>query len=191
VFPEQDAVIAITSGLGDMQAVLNLVWDKLLPAMKSSPLAPNEQANEKLQRTLKGLSLRPQQGSGMPAKVAGKKYVFPANNQKLESISLENKGNDGAVTLVMRNDGVERRVVCGRGTWQQGRLPLGSAPEQPIAASGAWTAEDTFTAKICFYETPFTFTVSLKFAGQEVRCNAEANVGFGPTREAELVGTAE
>ena len=32
VLPEQDAVIAITSGVKDMQAVLNLVWDKLLPA---------------------------------------------------------------------------------------------------------------------------------------------------------------
>src|SRR5262245_43043714 len=31
VLPEQDAVIAITSGVRDMQAVLNLVWDKLLP----------------------------------------------------------------------------------------------------------------------------------------------------------------
>ena len=39
VLPEQDAVIAITSGVKDMQAVLNLVWDKLLPAMKPSPLA--------------------------------------------------------------------------------------------------------------------------------------------------------
>ena len=38
VMPEQDAVIAITSGLKDMQAVLNLVWDKLLPAMKDRPL---------------------------------------------------------------------------------------------------------------------------------------------------------
>src|SRR5579883_1127539 len=33
VMPEQDAVVAITSGVRDMQAVLNLVWDKLLPAM--------------------------------------------------------------------------------------------------------------------------------------------------------------
>ena len=37
VMPEQDAVIAITSGVKDMQGVLNLVWDKLLPAMKPDP----------------------------------------------------------------------------------------------------------------------------------------------------------
>ena len=39
VMPEQDAVVAITSGVKDMQAVLNLVWDKLLPAMSPSPLS--------------------------------------------------------------------------------------------------------------------------------------------------------
>ena len=39
VLPEQDAVIAITSGVRDMQGILNLVWEKLLPAMQSSDLA--------------------------------------------------------------------------------------------------------------------------------------------------------
>ena len=41
VIPEQDAVVAITSGVRDMQKVMNLVWDKLLPAMKSGRLPEN------------------------------------------------------------------------------------------------------------------------------------------------------
>ena len=64
-------------------------------------------------------------------------------------------------------------------------------PQQPAAASGAWTADDTFTAKFCFFETPFIVTVRLKFTGDELRCNSESNVGFGSTRESELVGKAE
>src|SRR5260370_32115779 len=83
VLPEQDAVIAITSGVKDMQAVLNLVWDKLLPAMKSSPLSPDQEARAKLEQTLKGLSLRPPEASGTHAKVVGKKDVFRANERKL------------------------------------------------------------------------------------------------------------
>ncbi len=191
VLPEQDAVIAITSGVKDMQAVLNLVWDKLLPALKSSRLAPDEAARKKLEHTLKSLSLRPQEGSGSPAKVSGKKYVFPANERKLEAITLESNGNDGAVTLVARFDGVEQRIVCGHGVWQKGRVAWGQLPEQPVAASGAWTANDTFTAKLCFYETPFIVTIRLKFSGQELQCNSEANVGFGPTKEPQLTGRAE
>src|SRR5262249_56891227 len=41
VLPELDAVVAITSGVRDMQAVLNLVWDKLVPALKPDKL-PDE-----------------------------------------------------------------------------------------------------------------------------------------------------
>lgn len=204
VLPEQDAVIAITSGVKDMQAVLNLIWDKLLPALKPSPLTPDEAAQQKLVHTLKSLSLRPVEGCGSAAKVWGKKYVFAPNERKLEAITLESNGNDGAVTLVARFDGLERRMVCGHGVWQKGRiaspnaisprlgsLAWGQLPEQPVAASGAWTANDTFTAKLCFYETPFIITIRLKFSGQELQCNSEANVGFGPTQEPQLTGRAE
>src|SRR5262249_19135120 len=126
-----------------------------------------------------------------PAKVAGKKYVFPANDRKLEAITLEGDGQEGPVTLVARQDGKEQRIACGRGAWQKGRLAWGTLAEQPAAASGAWTADDTYTAKLCFYETPFTVTVKLTFSGQEVRCTSEANVGFGQTKDTPLVGKAD
>ena len=58
-------------------------------------------------------------------------------------------------------------------------------------STGAWTVDDTFTANICFNETPFVVTVWLKFSGGEVRLESEANVGFGPTKDAALVGKAE
>jgi CubicO group peptidase (beta-lactamase class C family) len=191
VLPEQDAVVVITSGVKDMQAVLNVVWEELLPAFNASSLPPNDEARRKLEQKLKGLTLRPPEGSASPANVWGKKYVFPANERKLESLALESTGQDGAVTLVAKIGGTERRIHCGRGTWQKGRLGWGRLPEQPAAASGAWTENDTFTAKLCFYETPFVVTVKLKFAGGEVRCTSEANVGFGSTKEPELVGKAE
>ena len=99
-------MIAITSGVKDMQAVLNLIWDKLLPALKPSPLASDDAARQKLEHTLKNLSLRPQEGSASPAKVSGKKYVFAANDRKLEAITLEDDGSNGPVTLVARFDGL-------------------------------------------------------------------------------------
>ncbi len=44
VLPEQNAVVAITANTGDMQAELNIVWDKLLPALAGKPLPANEDA---------------------------------------------------------------------------------------------------------------------------------------------------
>jgi hypothetical protein len=59
-----------------------------------------------------------------------------------------------------------------------------------VAATGAWTADDTFTAKLCFYHTPFIVTVRLKFEPGQVRCQTESNVGFGPTKAPEVIGKA-
>jgi CubicO group peptidase (beta-lactamase class C family) len=190
VLPGQDAVIAITAGLGDMQAVLNLVWDHLLPGMKASALPADTEARGRLERRLKNLSLRLPAAAGSPAKVLGTKYAFAANRGKLEALTLEGGGKDGGMTLVARFGGAEQRVECGRGVWKKGQAAWDGFPRQPVAAAGAWTADDTYTAKLCFYETPFTLTVRLKFAGKELQYDSEMNVWFGPTKRPRLVGKA-
>lgn len=52
VLPEQDAVIAITANTGNMQAQLNLVWDKLLPALHSDKLPENPEELARLKATM-------------------------------------------------------------------------------------------------------------------------------------------
>ncbi len=188
VMPDQDAVVAITSGVKDMQAVLNLVWDKLLPAMTPAPLATDDESRKKLEIALSGLTLRPQEGSGSPAKAANKTYLFPANERKLEAITLQSDDKGDAVTLLARVGGVERKIECGRGAWTKGRMAYGPLAEQPAAVSGAWTDDDTFAAKICFYETPFILTLNLKFSGDELLFDSQSNVGFGATKQPQLVG---
>ena len=189
VLPEKDAVIAITSGLGDMQSVLDLVWEKLLPAMKDSTLPSNEAAHQSLVQKLKSLKIPLQAGNATSsAELFGKTYTFPENLRKLESIALE-KTSGGAPVLVVRFAGKEQRIECGQGSWKKGRTAWASQPERSVAASGGWTAGDTFTAKLCFYEAPFIQTVRLTFADGTLRFNSEANVGFGRTKEPELVGT--
>jgi CubicO group peptidase (beta-lactamase class C family) len=190
VLPEQDAVIAITSGLRDMQAVLNLVWEKLLPAMKPSALASDKSGNTKLANTLNALKLRLPGGDNKLPHLT-RTYIFPSNDRKVESIKLRQGEHEKQVRLIMRVDGADRRVLCGLGSWQKGRTAWGRLPEQPAAAGGAWTADDTFTARICFYETPFVSTLRLKFTDNELRLDSESNVGFGATKEATLVGKAE
>src|SRR5688572_9916064 len=63
VMPEQDAVIAITSGTRDMQRVLNLIWDNLLPAFQPSPLPENKHEQTKLKQTLANLTLPTPEGA--------------------------------------------------------------------------------------------------------------------------------
>lgn len=189
VLPEQDAVIAITSGVKEMQPILNLVWEKLLPGIKPSALPPDDEAAKNLRQKLHGLTVRLPEGSGEPAQVSGKKYKFPANDLKLESLILERDANTGQETLIALVDGMEQQIVCGRGNWHDGQMAWGAMPQQPAASAGCWTNEG-FTAMICFYETPFIVTVRLQFSNNELTVNSETNVGFGQTKHAALVGTS-
>jgi CubicO group peptidase (beta-lactamase class C family) len=63
VLPEQDAVVAITSETRDMQAELNIVWDKLLPAFHPKRLRKDKVEQEKLLQTLSNLAVRPAQST--------------------------------------------------------------------------------------------------------------------------------
>ena len=71
-------VIAITSGVKDMQAVLNVVWDKLLPACEKKKLRSNRGAQEQLKAKLAALELSPAKGtatSPLAAKVLNRKFA--------------------------------------------------------------------------------------------------------------------
>lgn len=58
VLPDLDAVVAITADTRDMQAELNVVWDKLLPAFQSKSLPEDKAEQEKLKNALSGLKVR-------------------------------------------------------------------------------------------------------------------------------------
>ena len=57
VLPEQDAVVAITADTKDMQAELNLVWDKLLPAFQKDALSENADETARLKQTIADLAV--------------------------------------------------------------------------------------------------------------------------------------
>ncbi|HWA97191.1 MAG TPA: serine hydrolase, partial [Pirellulales bacterium] len=191
VLPEQDAVIAMTSGLKNMQSVLNLVWEKLLPAIKSSSLPADDVAAGKLRAASNGLSLDAVDGAASHGDLVGKRFLFAANEHTLQSITLEPDTSGSTVTLVARIGEKDQRIACDRGAWRKGSFAWLGLPEQPVAASGAWTEANVFTARLCFYETPFTVTVALKLAGDELQCSTKSNVGFGANTELRLTAKAE
>ncbi|HXK10858.1 MAG TPA: serine hydrolase [Vicinamibacteria bacterium] len=194
VMPQQDAVVAITSGVRDMQAVLNLVWQHLLGGMQAGPLPADAAAQARLAQKLASLALRPPTGrptSPLAARVSGRLYELPKNDDGIEAVGVE-FGKE--TTLVVRSGGRNHRLPCGRGEWRRGgtfavgRSLLSGEADQPVASSGAWTDDDTFTVKACLYETPFCDTLGLRFAGDALVLDQEMNVGFGPTKRPTLVG---
>jgi CubicO group peptidase (beta-lactamase class C family) len=199
VIPEKDAVVAITSGTKDMAGVMNLVWDKLLPAMRNHRLPADPENSKKLSDALAHLTMHLPTGSAAPAAapMSGRKYIFPANDQRLESAALTFGPKGNAATLVLQINGVEQKIVCGDGAWTTGRMTFApdiveKAEEQPVAASGAWTEDGVYKAKLIFYETPFYVTFTLKFSGDRLFFDTEYNVvRRGSAQQPQLIGQVQ
>ncbi len=75
---------------------------------------------QKLELTLARLTLRPQEGFSSPATFPNKTFAFPANDRKLEAISLKRDDEGGGVTLFARFDGVERQITVQTGNLDEG-----------------------------------------------------------------------
>jgi len=191
VMPEQDAVMAITAGIDlfDSQLPLNLVWDILLPAIGQAALPDDVTAQDTLSAKLAGLTMQPVQGqaqSPLIPQISGRTYAIEANELNLEAITLS--FSESGCNIRFKTAAGEETIHCGYGSWQRGDITLFSQPllfnriPARVAASGAWTAEDTFTMIFRLYETPFFHTVVCNFADDELMIETWVNVSLESTK---------
>lgn len=199
VMPEQDAVLAITGGVDalGMQPPLDLAWELLLPAMRDEPCPEDDAAHHRLTEKLASLALHPIQGafkSPITAQISGHVYTVDENAPVLELPTLETVAlksvavdfSDSGLTLRVKTARGETAMPCGYGAWAYGQATLFNPPwrtaHEPVAASAAWTAEDTLTIIVRRYTTPFYHTVVCHFIGDELMIEASVNTSFGSTQ---------
>lgn len=188
VLPEQDAVLAITSRT-NMQAVLDLVWEHLLPAMGEG-LLESPEAKKRGSR-LQQLSLELPAQTAQPA-FAERSFRFEANELGLESLTLENTATGGTVRLVNQwgRYSFDWRV----GEWEYGVCDAFKSNRDPepwkLAAAGGWSPEG-LALRLCFYETPFTYWLRFSFSADRIWLSLEGPIGFGPAEHPVLEGRLE
>lgn len=188
VMPEQDMVIAIHSGLGNMQKVLDLIWTHILPAVKNGPVAENPQLNVKLNEKMSSLQLPYAVGNSKPVGgIIGKKFVFEKNDKDFKSISFE---NDGVQTyLLLENAHGKQMIFFTKDMWIEDEItlekelywPVGASNgEQKIACSGGWVTPEHLKVVMYMIEAPFRLTFDLKFDGDKLEMDLNYNVIHGP-----------
>ena len=201
VMPARDTVLAITSGLREMQRVLDLVWEHLLPALGAAPLPADSDAQTALTERLACLQLRTPPGqphSPTAARVSGKSFAVAENADRIDTIRCNFAEDEARITI--HNDRGEQHLTAGYGEWRRASTGIGpfdratraSAPRQvgpwTVAGSGAWLDDATYTAKVWWHETPFARTLTCRFADDCVTVEQQTNVGFGPTEPTQLHG---
>jgi len=194
VMPQYDAVLAVTGGSRDLQGELTVFWDSLLPVFSDQPLPADPESDRRLAQKLAGLALKTQAGqasSPLAPAISGRRYVFPENKAGIQEVQVDVQAGSNAVTITGRVGNVDSRFACGWNEWLKGTLDGLGGPPVPIAASGAWSSDDTYTVIVCQYRTPFVTTYDLRFSGDQLILESEDNVGLEGTPRTRIVGVAK
>ncbi|MEZ0483897.1 serine hydrolase domain-containing protein [Fibrella aquatica] len=189
VMPDQDAVIAITSETGDMQAVMDAVWNHILPAFKSDKLPADAAATAGMTRKLSNLELTyPQKAATSPvvAKVSGKTVAFSDNSTTISTMSLTFGGDKCVVKL--RDENGAHELICGINRWAESVSTLSAKPiklvatpvpgerKTRIAATGTWQDENTFLMTWRFIETAHYDSVTCRFSPTGMTVDFESSI---------------
>ncbi|WP_228744996.1 serine hydrolase [Paenibacillus sp. S150] len=181
VMPEQDAVLAITSGSSDMQSIMNGVWEHLLPAMKTEPgdTGSGSAAAAELTALLDHLSIppeRPHSASALESVVDGNAYRLEENPLQLGSFAVS--FDDSKAVLTLQAMSGEQTVTLGRGEWAESSAQILNHATNLIMASFTWTTEDKLKLTLLFVETPFCLSMEATFGESSVVLKQQFNVSM-------------
>lgn len=200
VFPDQDTVVAITSGTNNMGEIMQLTWDIILPVLKEGKIPRNDQALLALQKKIASLKIKAVEGqmtNRQQKKWLNKEFHFDENDQGIKTISFKTQNKEYSVQIKM--EGGIQIIPFGQQRYikakVKGHLPYSRTrrssfiPEsslryiknKTIASNGAWTDENEFHLRVYLYETPARMNYKFKFSddGLILECSADHYLGFG------------
>jgi CubicO group peptidase (beta-lactamase class C family) len=197
VLPEHDAVIAMTAAAADMQALLDAMWEHVVPALGTASHTGRDGEDAALARRLSRLELPPAPGTSAPPADpdtwSGAEFV-PAGGACADQPTLTRvgvaPGDDGSWRISMVEDGGRVGLRLSGTDAPCWRVDAGPDTPVPTALSGGWTDPGTFTVEVVFLETPHRLAVTCSLASRTFTARwRTAPLHGGPLRSLGAVRT--
>lgn len=180
VLPDDDAVIAITGSLPDMQKPLDIVWAHREAVFGSGTLPEDAHATATLAAIVAGLEVpAPASAVAFPAGLEGARYLLDGGPYDAVAVAPGAQGT----TLVFAVGGVDHRIVVGADHWVPGATDLAPEPGTPIFARGGWADASTFRARVVGGDDPHGFDYELRVdgvSGERIEWASRELVSFDP-----------
>jgi CubicO group peptidase (beta-lactamase class C family) len=200
VLPEQDAVIVFTAETPSMQEQINLVWEYLLPALKTKKLPVDKNMTAILKQKLSSLVLPVpnRAASAAMSNISNKTFLIEPNEKKIKNIAFNFL--DSICSVRMETDTAVYRLRFGNGSWQTGETSrygpsLVAAAKAsfvglpPLKINGAytWKDENTLELTLRYIESPHTEKIKCLFDGNTIAVVMENSFDYGK-KKTELKG---
>jgi len=175
VLPGQATVIATTAWTLDMQAVLDAMWEHLLPGLGAAPPGASA-AQDRLSARLAALELPACRAAPAPEAWdpwAGGPFTVAASTGDTQvpasftAVAVEERSGGWQISLI--EPGNALTVPVGAGRWEVSEHTDRGGAVIPVAASGGWLDGRTLRAEIIFLETPHRMDITCSLDGRTAR----------------------
>lgn len=180
VMPKQDAVLATTAGVMDMQQILDLVWNYLLPEMKEEPQTRSDADWKVLQEKIALLKVACPMGSEENENATllhGNTYLFSENKLDVRAVSFDFAGEEPMIELQIGEATVS--VQAGYEKWKSCGTEGLEKPFDQIAAAGAWEEDGSCLVTLQYSKTPFSTTFRFLPLEGAIKMTFSQNVDLG------------
>ena len=195
IMPDQNAVIALTSESPDMQDEINLVWEYLLPAIKTDKLPENSALYTTLKQKLSSLALQlpdTGHGSAIVSQISGKTFAFKTNDKNLSTMNFQFRDSICKVSMMINTTHYNFNLGSGQWMTSETTLPgpdllllakahFAGLPSAKVAGRYFWKDENTLKMVLRYIESPHTETITCKFDKNNV------SVGFHYSNELDII----
>ena len=175
-----------------MHLALEAVWNHLLPAMGTVPLADNVIGRTALVQRLATLTIPAPRGAG-PSRFAGqisrRSFAIEPNELKLDTAAFDFSDNAG--TLEMSGPAGTHRVHFGLECWRIEDSVFFAKEPGRVAAAGMWPSAEVFILNVRPLATAYCWTITTRFTGNRIIISSIQNVSFGQKAGPTLAGTMQ
>lgn len=201
MMPDQDAVLVITSQTDNMQGILDLAWDRLLPAMHGNSLPANPKAAAALRGRLRDLALPPPTGKALPEKehpFSGKSFALAANERNIKKIGFE--FNKGECNLKLEDDRGTYTIPVSARAWafsdterrgpylvSRAKNSLTGLPPFKVACAYRWLDNGALELTMRYIESPHSEKLVCRVTGERIDLRVETFVRPSFEVQGELV----
>jgi len=189
VFPEHDAVVAITAGVQSGNDLMDRVWEFFPAAFEGTSSANNADSERELNDRLTNMRLLPlARGTTSPLveKINGRTYTMEANDDNVSSVQLDFSGDELLYRLSdHRGDHVVR---VGIHDWVESTTGITGnklhhqyqSDDMRVVAHGRWWDERTFEMTWQFVETAWVDHVQCRFFDDRISIDRRTNANYAP-----------
>ena len=191
VMEDHDMVIAMNSGVADMQAILDLVWKHLIPvplpaAEAKSRLPAEAAALDARCKTLRyappALSVSHAEAVTLFAGWKGRNWNLSENAFMAKAIGFSSAGHRSF--FVLEDERGKHKIPFGWGEWVESESTLKRQPGRkrrkfPSFASANWKAPDSLLLTCRFPETPDWYAIEFtRTSDTDLEMSITINVSF-------------